>query len=319
MAKKNISSFYQSMKVNFSAYRSCLPSFKSTERTTYYSQDKGVYTSPKYEARDLPKDGSVKVVNSNITSLFRNDLVWDNIAKKLNEKEFPTADKVNTYIFGCSDGSEAFSFAIALLEQLGYKGAEKYFPIYASDIDPEVIELAQTGKIPVYLNDLCKLDRNIRYGSEWKYYSYRCIDRCDNRNIYELTVDESIKENIIFSRKDILDGLDEVEPTNSLVFCRNFWKYMTPKQMSDRLWKLREKLDESSRVIIGDFDKSSYDVPCFFENIGFRSVSPDSSYMNGNMLKLSSEHKDEFYPSNKTEWQNYVEENHAGYKLDYLY
>ena len=51
------------------------------------------------------KDKDNRVVHRNTTWFFRNDLVWDELAKYLDEN-FSDSRKVNVYSIGCSDGSE---------------------------------------------------------------------------------------------------------------------------------------------------------------------------------------------------------------------
>lgn len=303
------------MRVNLSTYRNYIPTFSSTGRTKYYNSDKGMYIAPTYDVINMPKDGSIKIVTSNSTSFFRTDLEWETIGKKLENYEFPTADKVHTYVFGCSDGSEVYSLAIALIEQLGLEKAKKYFPICASDIDFEMIKQAKSGKIQATDTDIVRISHNIKSGKSSEYFRFRRI----KQNLNELTMKDILRDNIIFSKKDILNGLDEVEQSNSLVLCRNFWRYLTPQQIANRLWKMREKLDESSRIIIGNYDKLHNSVPCFFENMGFYPVSFDYDYMNGNILKLYSEEAGKYYPDDKTEWLKYVKRNYPDYKFNYLY
>ena len=81
----------------------------------------------------LNNEGSVYI--RDLTCMFREDLDWKKLGEFL-ETRFAKCSKVNTYVYGCSDGSEAYSLSILLQNKFG-KDAEKFFPIIAKDIDEE--------------------------------------------------------------------------------------------------------------------------------------------------------------------------------------
>ena len=95
------------------------------------------------------------MVSSNSTEFFRRDFPWDNIGKVFT-KHFPKGE-VCIHNFACSDGSEAYSLIIALIEQLGEKKADRFFPIIASDIDKDIVKMAASGKISATANDIYEI------------------------------------------------------------------------------------------------------------------------------------------------------------------
>lgn len=289
-------------------------SFKSTKRTTYYSDDKGVYILPTYNVdrtRTCSSNGT-KIITSNSSCFFRKDLDWLNIGTAINS-QFST-DKVDTHVFACSDGSEAYSLAIALIEQLGFETAKKYFPIYASDIDSEIIKQAKSGKIYATNGDIKEFIKIVKDKQLGKYFKCQKL----KENSYELTANNVLRDNIIFSQEDIYDGLDNVKKSSSLILCRNFWKYLPAKKVAELTWKMRTCLDETSRILIGGYDKANGYPPFFLEGLGFYPVSHDYDFMNGNMLRLYPFEFDTF-SSGKQKWIEHVEKNHPEYKLDYIY
>ena len=74
--------------------------------------------------------------------MFRSDIEW-NLFSHFVEKKFENVDKVNVYDFGCSDGSEAYTFLISLLDFCNSGTAKKFVPIKAYDIDKEAIRRAK--------------------------------------------------------------------------------------------------------------------------------------------------------------------------------
>lgn len=80
--------------------------------------------------------------------LFRDDIDW----KQLTEYEkshFKDKSKVNVIQFASSDGSEAYTKIISILENNPSKNDDKFFPIKAFDIDDEVVKAAKSGLTPL--------------------------------------------------------------------------------------------------------------------------------------------------------------------------
>ena len=77
----------------------------------------------------------------NHTTFFRNDRFWNGLTYFLTE-HFKNTKKVNVYSFGCSDGSEPYTFIMRMLNSFEKK-PEKFFPIIARDFDSEAIQRAK--------------------------------------------------------------------------------------------------------------------------------------------------------------------------------
>ena len=84
----------------------------------------------------------------NFTYFFRNDFQWKSFAAYLNRK-YKGVNSVNIYNAACSDGTEAFTLAIALISKLGKDAAKKFFPIKAHDINESLIVDAKSGIVPL--------------------------------------------------------------------------------------------------------------------------------------------------------------------------
>ena len=299
---------------NFYQYK---PSFKSTTRTTYYSHTEGEFSLPRYN-RDLNEtsyfktDASVKMVSSNSTQFFRKDFPWDNIGKVF-EKKFPTG-QVCIHDFACSDGSEAFSLIIALNEQLGEKRADRFFPIMASDIDPEIIRMASSGKINATADDIYEIEKNIKKGSICKYFHVTQL----SGNKFILSPKEILLKNVVFERKSIADGLDDVDKdNNNIILCRNFWKYLKKDDLAESTWKLAHKLDDKTLLMIGSFDCDLSDsIPFFMKEMGLERTKKHNE--TGVILKYNKELANASLLSNKDEWKKLIEKKHWNYIPRYL-
>lgn len=259
-------------------------SFKSSERTRYYTKSNGEYLRPYYSVYEdyigykegyNPNYEVVRIVNSNKTHFFRGDIGrryeggWKDFTNYLS-REFK--GKTNIYDFGCSDGSEAYSLIMSLIENLGEDEAKRFLPVYAYDIDPYIIRSARTGKIKCDEDDIKKINKNTNDNFD-KYFTVLAHNR--KSGTYTLEAKPILKDNVIFNTGDISRKIEDVEGSNSLIMCRNFWRYMSQKQIFQTVKKMRDTLDSSSKIVIGDFDmfdQGIFTIPDFFEAAGFHAV-----------------------------------------------
>lgn len=291
--------------MNISPINFYKPNFTSTTRTTYHSDSEGEFVLPSYD-RKLGQRISpdIKMICSNSTNFFRRDLDWKVIGEIFN-KQFPSG-KVNIYDFACSDGSEAFSLIIALIEQLGEKKASRYFPIIATDIDPEIIKMANSGKIIATEEDMLKIP------NAKKYFGITPLAG----GKYILSPKEILTKNVIFKQASIQQGLDEVKKDkNNIILARNFWKYLSEEDLVNTTWKLNEKTNDNTLIIIGNFDGKEGYMPFFFEALGMETHTQEDlseNILSRNPLFESNRLKD------KKLWDEYISANYYTYIPNYL-
>ncbi len=242
--------------------------FQSTGRTIVKNNNRTYET-------DLGYLSAGDVIFSNYTSFFRGydcSLFfnqWNSLMNLFYEK-FKDAKKVNFYDFGCSDGSEACSIAIALKETLGDR-SEKFFPIKAFDGDEYIVEQAKSGIIDADKRDISNIT-NFTFGKLEKYFNVNKKDDNFEDYPYTLKSKDILSDNIQFAKGDFLSELDNVEKSNSIIFCRNFWPYLSPEYIDKVLLKLEENLDQSSIVVIGNFDRTTPNTAECLRNLGFREI-----------------------------------------------
>ena len=252
----------------------CNYNFKSNDRRiranlegkTVVQKDTFDYVSPEYG----------RLVYSNYTNFFRPDLnrshsnnyytkgTWAEFCQTM-EDEYKNAPKVNVYDFACSDGSEAYSLIISLYEKLGEEHAQKYLPIVAYDIDETMVEIAKSGQIPLCSDDIQRFKNNVSNCYESSLFG---VEFNDEKQIFSAS--DELKKQVQFNKADIKDVVETIEPSNSIVLCRNFWKYMSKTDMYETIWKLASQLDETSLLVIGDFDRFHVWTPlmaCGFEEV----------------------------------------------------
>lgn len=253
------------------------PNFSSIRRTTYKNVGTNKeYVKPYYSPYEdvishsrgeNPSYSFVKIVNSNLTHFFRDDIPsWAFLVEKL-DKTFENVPKVNVYDFGCSDGSEAYTFIISLFETLGEEKAQKFLPIKAYDKDGFIVKKANSGRVECSPEDYEKLLENTNNNIE-KYFE---IEKEDEDGTKTLKPKEILTDNVTFEKKNYADGLENVEKENSLILSRNFLKYLDRSEIVKATYLLRD-LDQSSRVVLGGFDTGYRNsTPAFMELAGFEN------------------------------------------------
>ena len=165
----------------------------------------------------------IEEVTVNVTEMFRDPYFF----KELRENILPqlgTYPLIRIWIAGCSTGEEAYSVAILLTEA----GLYHKSLIYATDINPSVLETARAGVFPI---------------SQMKTYSENYIlsggkkDFSDyyTANYDSARFDSSLKEKMILSTHNLVS--DSSFNSFQLIVCRNVLIYFD-KPLQERVFKL---------------------------------------------------------------------------------
>ncbi len=230
------------------------------------------------EVYTVDKNDAPKLSHRNETEFFRNSYVWDLLPSFLEEK-YQEADKVNVYCYGCSDGSEPYSFAMKMLEH-DENFAKKFFPIKAYDFDPVAIERAKRGEYEITPLEMTRISMCLK--SEPKKY----LDYDDKKFIYyrgyapldttaykiiETKLKDNLSGTVEFETGDILKDYKNIKKDNSIIFARNFWPYIEPEQRKEFFTNLYEHLGKNSIIVIGLFDfNGENNAPKLLEDAGFK-------------------------------------------------
>lgn len=219
---------------------------------------------------------SVDYMYATDTTMFRRDMDWIKFAKFLN-KNFQNKEKVNVICQACSDGSEAYTMAIALIETLEKNNAQKFFPIQAKDIDVENIKNAKTGLINLSQDDIDKFNKlNINFN---KYFSktdeklrFRDDRHSNETNTYK--VNPILTECVIFNRDFLENDANMINDDSNTVFlCRNVLPYIGSYDAPKVVQTLGENLKNGSVLALGDYYNQNFMLgkkdEIFIEHCGF--------------------------------------------------
>lgn len=190
------------------------------------------------------------------TWFFRDDLPWDDfIAYEINH--FKDKEKVNIVQFGASDGSEAYSQIIGLLENPRKENVEKFFPIEAYDINESLVERANSSRINFYLNKngIRGFDGDVIsgycYTNDIKKYFTELKTSSPNEIYSTHSVNPDLKKRVNFNLADMFEKLPEIQDdSNTVVLCRNCLGYFG-SLVEGFIKKASEVLKQGSLFVIG--------------------------------------------------------------------
>jgi chemotaxis protein methyltransferase CheR len=165
----------------------------------------------------------VEEITVNVTEMFRDPSFYrvlkTDIIPVLGTKPF-----IRIWHAGCSTGEEVFSIAIILHEA----GLLKKSLIYATDINPGVLDKARSGVFPI--SQMKQYSQNyILSGGQKDFSSYYTA------NYGQAKLQSELSEKLIFSTHNLVsDGsFNEFD----LVLCRNVLIYFD-KELQERVFKL---------------------------------------------------------------------------------
>ncbi len=199
----------------------------------------------------------VEQITVNVTEMFRDPAFY----KVLREQVFPhlgTYPFIRIWLAGCSTGEEAYSIAIVLKELNLFNKSL----LYATDINPEVLEKAEKGMFP--LSQMKQYSENyILSGGKYEFSTYYSA----NYNLAKF--DESLRSKMIFSTHNLVS--DHSFNQFQLILCRNVLIYFD-KDLQAKVFNL--------------FDQS-------LENLGFLALGTKEtlrfSSIASNFKQLNSE------------------------------
>lgn len=179
----------------------------------------------------------VEEVTVNVTEMFRDPYFF----KALREQIIPqlgTYPLIRIWVAGCSTGEEAYSVAILLQEA----GLYHKSLIYATDINPSVLEKARAGVFPLNQMKLYSENYILSGGKEdfSKYYT---------ANYDSVKFDESLKTKLILSTHNLVS--DGSFNSFQLIICRNVLIYFD-KELQERVFNLfDESMDQLGYLALG--------------------------------------------------------------------
>lgn len=186
----------------------------------------------------------VRNITVNTTEIFRDPELW----KKINTEILPLYKnelRINIWHAGASTGQEVYTMLI-LLKINGLFDKSK---IYASDLNSEVLETAESGKykyreIDEYINNF-----NLTFDND-KHYDindYFKISR--TRNL--IKVNSSLMDKAQYKKHDLTNLTNPFAVKYNIIFCRNVLIYFN-NELQNKVYKLfLDSLFTGGALIVG--------------------------------------------------------------------
>jgi len=205
---------------------------------------------------------AVKNITVNTTEIFRDPKIWETINDKILPK-FKDELRINIWHAGASTGQEVYTMLI-LLKQHGLFDKAK---VYASDLNPDVLELAKSGKykyreIDEYINNFKETYKI----SENKYdiNDYFKISRTRNM----VKVKPFLLDKVQYKVHDLTKLTNPFAVKYNIIFCRNVLIYFN-HELQNRIIKFfANSLFTGGALIIGKHEGILGNIAEKFEKHG---------------------------------------------------
>ncbi len=221
------------------------------------------------------EDGEIRYRGD--TVICRDDLYFPDVIDFLDNK-YKNTPKVNVIIHACSDGEEVYSFLGVLISKLKEKAA-KFLPLKAKDIDREHLKLAKRGVYNITNTEFLMANEYMN-GEFFNFFEIMPKQGSNDprlKNTKTIKVEYSLKSLVDFKQSDILTDVLKINLKNTVLFARNFWPYLSHQDRLKLAKNLSNKMDSTSTLIIGDYDKEC-NTDEILKAAGFVETAVDNVY-----------------------------------------
>ena len=235
-----------------------------------------IYDPKKITSLDIFAKDKVRTT----TGPFRSDQNWNDIMKYIFWN-FSGEKKVNIACLACSDSSESLSYALYLHSKTP-KSYYKKFHITGSDIDPEMIKIAKSGKINLSLEDFTNMRKYIKDAQQ---YFKECgapvkITNNVDSGAASYKIAPEVHSMMKFKKSDILTEVKHINPDEYYVLnIKNVFPYLKTSYNNEVLETMSKKLKSGSLFIYGKYDLLVPNFRIKLLNSGFFEPIPGECFV----------------------------------------
>lgn len=190
-----------------------------------------------------------------VTNFFRNNEIFsfikENTLRQLVEK-CAEGKEIRLWVAGCSTGEEAYSYAMLLESELKRYNSRANFKIFATDVNPDVVEFASKGCYPESVRKEIPDDIFERY--------FRVIDG-------KISISPEIRQRVVFAVHNLLS--DAPFTKMDLVSCRNTLIYFKNEAQKEVLQRLQFAVVPNGFLVLGKSESVTVNSE-FFEPLDRR-------------------------------------------------
>lgn len=173
-----------------------------------------------------------------VSTFFRDALAFDFLGAQLSELlvvDHPKDKTVRVWVPACSTGEEAYSLAIELSDWKTHTDSDISVQIFATDLNPDSIEIARRG---IYGSEIQSLMSNQRFQNYFE-------DLKDGK----VVVKSAIRKMVVFAEHDIIN--DPPFTHLHILSCRNLLIYMQPDLQRDLIPAFHYSLKKGGLLFLG--------------------------------------------------------------------
>ena len=183
-------------------------------------------------------DRFVEEITVNVTEMFRDPSYY----RVLRDEIIPQLAKnshIKIWLAGCSTGEEVYSLAIILLEA----GLTHKSMLYATDINPTVLNKAKSGVFPISQMKLYS-ENYVASGGKKDFNSYY------TKNYNHVILHDDLKINTIFATHNLVT--DSSFNEFQLIICRNVLIYFNKNLQENVLTLFDDSLEDLGYLVLGN-------------------------------------------------------------------
>ncbi len=209
----------------------------------------------------------ISALTTNVSHFFREPHHFDILVKDALPPLLENArkgGKVRIWSAGCSNGQEAYSVAISILEHFPDL-ANLDFKILATDIDPNVVLFGQKGQYPERLVSGVSKDLLLKYFKK---------EVANNEISFQIS--PIVKSMVAFKELNLLAEWPMRHEMNA-IFCRNVVIYFD-LQTQNKLWpRFRNHLSSEGYLFLGHSERIAEPDTSGFQNDGPTTYRPTTT------------------------------------------
>lgn len=178
-----------------------------------------------------------------VTSFFRDAQAYQQLAELVIPQlveEAASGETLRVWVAGTSTGEEAYSLAILFHEAFAQAGRWPNLKIFATDVNPLVIEFASQGQYP----EACAAELSVAR-----------LERFFNQVGSHYVAKPELRQSIVFARHNLLT--DPPFTRMHLVSCRNVLIYFKPEAQERALHRLQYATRPGGALFLGSSESSN--------------------------------------------------------------
>lgn len=213
----------------------------------------------------------ISSLTTNVSHFFREAHHFDILSEAVKERVTEgNCQRIRIWSAGCSNGQEATSIAITLLDSIP-QIRDMDFKILATDIDPTVVAFARQGEYPERMTSGLTPDQLSRYFVESGH---------EGDKTYKVAA--ALRELISFKELNLLSSWPMKQAFDA-IFCRNVVIYFDAKTQASLWPRFFDQLRDDGVFFLGHSERIA--VP---EEVGYSSIGPTAYVKSTNISNWDS-------------------------------